>query len=188
MAKHPTVEQELEIEGRQDKELHEEMAKASPVAGSIQVVSCVPCEGDLILEVDCHDFDKYMSLPAGLEYCGKEFGKTGWNSDTGRCCYKSSQKFAKTLVCGTLKYVEKTVDFVVSSVDLVHVLANQCHEFEIQPKFVAKEQFENRLKLQLAQKGMQAGDPFDGLYDDQRKNSLLAQCWAWVKEKYPDLF
>jgi hypothetical protein len=47
-------------------------------------------EGNTCIVVTCNDFDHYKRLPAVVSYNGVKCGKTGWNSDTGRCHYQSN--------------------------------------------------------------------------------------------------
>jgi hypothetical protein len=52
-------------------------------------------EGEYVAEVDCSGFDDFKALPSAIEYDGKVLGKTGWNSDSNRACYKSGVPLAK---------------------------------------------------------------------------------------------
>ncbi|MBY0277914.1 hypothetical protein K2Z84_21480 [Candidatus Binatia bacterium] len=36
----------------------------------------------------CADFDAYKALPEVVEFDGRLWGLTGWNSDTGRACWQ----------------------------------------------------------------------------------------------------
>lgn len=63
----------------------------------IRVLQCVFIEGQHIAEVECSDFDFYMTLPAAIEFQGKLFGKTGWNSDTCKACYKTGTNLARRI-------------------------------------------------------------------------------------------
>ena len=60
----------------------------------IRVLQSTYIEGQHIAEVECNDFDFYMGLPSVLEFQGRLFGKTGWNSDTGKACYKTGVPMA----------------------------------------------------------------------------------------------
>lgn len=50
--------------------------------------------GSEYLEASCKDADKYTELPDAVEFEGRVFGKTGWNSDVGFAYYKPGQTFA----------------------------------------------------------------------------------------------
>lgn len=57
--------------------------------GYIRVLQCDCIEGQHVAQVECGDFDVYVSLPAGIEFQGKLLGKTGWNSDSCKAYYKT---------------------------------------------------------------------------------------------------
>lgn len=38
--------------------------------------------------VNCRDYEHYKRLPDVLEYQGKHYAKSGWNSDLEECCYQ----------------------------------------------------------------------------------------------------
>ena len=61
----------------------------------IRIHYCVCLDGEYVAEVDCHDFKHFQSLPSAIEYDGRLLGKTGWNSDSNRACYKSGAMLAK---------------------------------------------------------------------------------------------
>lgn len=67
---------------------------ASPIVGAITVLSHGRCDGDFLAEVACPDYDAFRALPAAILFLGRTLGRTGWNSDTGRACYKESARFA----------------------------------------------------------------------------------------------
>lgn len=52
-------------------------------------------DGVTALKVDCYDFDAYQALPSVVEFDGRLFGKTGWNSDTGLGCYRDDCRVAR---------------------------------------------------------------------------------------------
>lgn len=52
-------------------------------------------EGNTCILVHCNDYDHYKKLPSVISYNGTLCGKTGWNSDTNRCCYQSSATIVK---------------------------------------------------------------------------------------------
>ncbi len=58
---------------------------------------CVLLEGEYVAEVDCQDFADFKALPSAIVYDGKVLGKTGWNSDSCKACYKSGVPLAKSL-------------------------------------------------------------------------------------------
>lgn len=66
-----------------------EILTATPVPG-IVVITYTVLHGTMILETACSDDIAFQQLPAVLEFRGHLVGKTGWSSDSGRACYKSS--------------------------------------------------------------------------------------------------
>jgi hypothetical protein len=58
------------------------------------------CDGDYFLTVDIDPDDPYGSfkkLPAALEYEGRIYGKSGFNSDKNRAYYKAGMPLARRL-------------------------------------------------------------------------------------------
>jgi hypothetical protein len=51
-------------------------------------------DDNCFLETSCLDFDAYKKLPDVLAFAGDKYVKTGWNSDTGRACFKTGRPFA----------------------------------------------------------------------------------------------
>lgn len=45
-----------------------------------------------VLMVKCDDSDCFLSLPKALSYKGKQFGKTGWNSDRYIAYYRTDRE------------------------------------------------------------------------------------------------
>lgn len=68
--------------------------KADVVKNALVLTSIHRIEGDLVLTTTCRDFDSFAKLPAVVSYKGTECGKSGWSSDTGIACYKSSANIA----------------------------------------------------------------------------------------------
>lgn len=54
-------------------------------------------DAELVVEVDCYDFDNYKSLPQVIEVQGKNLGKTGWSSDRHYACYKEKVLLGKVI-------------------------------------------------------------------------------------------
>jgi len=72
-------------------------APAKPIADAF-LVEPHTCDGDHFLVVDIDPDDPYGSfkrLPAGLEYEGRIYGKTGYNSDRNRAYYKAGVPLAR---------------------------------------------------------------------------------------------
>lgn len=68
---------------------------ATAIKNAVEVVEVQKLpDGDVCIITDCPDYDAYRALPKAVSFDGKNFGLTGWNSDTGRACYKASKKFA----------------------------------------------------------------------------------------------
>lgn len=47
------------------------------------------------LVVDCADYDAYQRLPQGVEFEGKRYGLSGWNSDMGCAYYRTDMRLAQ---------------------------------------------------------------------------------------------
>lgn len=60
----------------------------------VRLLSLYFIEGQYVAEVSCSDFDDYKALPDAIKYDGKVLGKTGWNSDSCKACYKSGVALA----------------------------------------------------------------------------------------------
>ena len=56
----------------------------------VKVQFCCLLSGEYIIETSCADYDEYAALPDAIEYDGLLLGKTGWNSDLCKACYKRS--------------------------------------------------------------------------------------------------
>lgn len=56
-------------------------------AGSLDVDLCYAI-------VRCADYSVYSTLPAAIEFEGKRYGKSGWNSDTCKCFYRTDVRVA----------------------------------------------------------------------------------------------
>ena len=61
---------------------------------AVNVVSTWTFEGVTVVETECPDYDTFRSLPGAVSFEGRVYGRSGWNSDTGRCYYRSDAKFA----------------------------------------------------------------------------------------------
>jgi len=72
-------------------------AYATPIQNAIQIQSAGQFAGNdgHYAVVPCADYDAYRDLPAGIEFEGREYGLTGWNSDTCNAYYRTSRKFAR---------------------------------------------------------------------------------------------
>lgn len=69
--------------------------KANQVKDAIPVESIeILPNGITCLITSCKDYDHYATLPCVVNFDGKLFGKTGWNSDTNKACYKSHTSVA----------------------------------------------------------------------------------------------
>ena len=53
--------------------------------------------GETILETPCRDYDEYARLPNVIEFENQVFGKTGWNSDSNKACYKTGLNTARVV-------------------------------------------------------------------------------------------
>lgn len=62
---------------------------------SVSVNSSYLLDGEYWLEVSfANGYDGYKALPKALEYDGRKYGQTGWNSDKNLAYYCTSKKFA----------------------------------------------------------------------------------------------
>lgn len=52
-------------------------------------------DGEAYIHIDCRDYSAFTALPDGMEFDGKTYGKTGWNSDTGLAYYKAGAPLAR---------------------------------------------------------------------------------------------
>jgi len=72
--------------------------KATPIAGSVSVISDYHLDGHWHIEVPCpDDYDTFKALPSGLLYQGRTYGKSGFNSDRHIAYYNTRTQFACTL-------------------------------------------------------------------------------------------
>lgn len=67
---------------------------AKPLDG-ITINTSYQLEGVYWLETDCADYDAWKALPAVVAYDNRAYGKTGWNSDSGKACYSTNKLFAQ---------------------------------------------------------------------------------------------
>ncbi len=72
------------------------MATANPVKGAIKVLFDSCNEERYFFTTECVDYDAFKSLPDVAEFQGRNYVKTGWNSDIGQAYYKSGIQFAMT--------------------------------------------------------------------------------------------
>lgn len=70
--------------------------KAKAIENTLNVLSCVTLpDGDKCLTVPAYlGWDSVKNLPAALEFDGRTYGYTGWNSDRNVAYYKTSKGFA----------------------------------------------------------------------------------------------
>lgn len=73
------------------------MAILNIEVGYVRAIIVWVVQGETIAEVDCEDYDHFTTLPDVVSYDGIMLGKTGWNSDTGRACYKSRAQVLKVV-------------------------------------------------------------------------------------------
>jgi hypothetical protein len=63
----------------------------------ITVLAVHEIDGQYVIDVPCKDYDAYEKLPQVVAYKGVSCGKTGWNSDMEKACYKSGVALVSTL-------------------------------------------------------------------------------------------
>lgn len=69
------------------------MATATPVK-AITINHHYPLDNDFWLETDCADYDALKTLPKVVQFDGRTYGQTGWNSDRGVAYYSTSKSVA----------------------------------------------------------------------------------------------
>lgn len=71
------------------------LTHARSVPESYKVISAgtLP-DGEKYIQISCENYDRFLALPAAMVYDGKEYGVTGWNSDTQLAYYKVGKKYA----------------------------------------------------------------------------------------------
>ncbi len=67
---------------------------AHAIPNALQIIVDYPFEGDRWIEVHCRDYEHYTTLPHAIEFQGRRYGRTGWNSDRFVACYTTRQPFA----------------------------------------------------------------------------------------------
>jgi len=70
------------------------MNTATEIKGIISVTSHYSLGGCFFLETQCHDYDEYTRIPSAVSFDGRQYGKTGWNSDRGVAYLKTGRPFA----------------------------------------------------------------------------------------------
>ena len=70
------------------------MFVAHAVPNAIQIIVDYPFEGEHWIEVTCQDYEAYTLLPHALEFQGRRYGRTGWNSDRCVAYYTTRRPFA----------------------------------------------------------------------------------------------
>lgn len=75
-------------------EFSQKKAIAAKVENAIAINSHYYLEGDYWIEVDCADYEAEKALPSVIQYGGRTFGMTGWNSDKCLAYYCSGKKVA----------------------------------------------------------------------------------------------
>lgn len=68
---------------------------AHTVVGAVTVVAEYTLDREMVLEVECRNFDHYRTLPSVVSFRGIECVRTGWSSDTCLACYKQSCMIAR---------------------------------------------------------------------------------------------
>lgn len=51
-------------------------------------------DGERFIEVSCLNYDGYVRLPDGMDFEGRVYTRTGWNSDTQVAYYKAGAAYA----------------------------------------------------------------------------------------------
>lgn len=64
---------------------------------AISVLEVQEFQGVRVLITSCTSYEEYKSLPKAVKFEGMVFGKTGWNSDTGRAYYRTDALIARVI-------------------------------------------------------------------------------------------
>lgn len=69
---------------------------AIPLTPAVLVTAAYALDGQHWLEtrIAPDDYAAFEALPNALEFQGRRYGKSGWNSDTGRVAYRTGSRFA----------------------------------------------------------------------------------------------
>jgi hypothetical protein len=70
------------------------MNQAKSVKDAVTVNLSYELDGQGWIETDCQGYDGLVSLPKVLEFEGRRYGQTGWNSDRNVAYYCTSKAFA----------------------------------------------------------------------------------------------
>ncbi len=76
---------------------HEAGVNIAIPVNAIVITTVHKLDGTTVLETSCADFDAWQKLPQVVSYQGIICGKTGWSSDTGQACYKSTATIANII-------------------------------------------------------------------------------------------
>lgn len=69
-------------------------ALATAIPNTFAPITAYAFGGHYWLEIACHDYDEFRIQPSGLEYEGRVYGRTGWNSDRCVAYYSTRVKLA----------------------------------------------------------------------------------------------
>lgn len=72
------------------------MFVAHAVRNAVEVTTYYQLEGEWWIETPCADYDAYQAIPVALEFEGRRFGRTGWNSDRNVAYFCTRKPFALT--------------------------------------------------------------------------------------------
>jgi hypothetical protein len=70
------------------------MLLAHAITNAVQILVNYPFEGHWWIEAPCQDYDALTLLPVAIEFEGRRYGRTGWNSDRHVAYYSTRQAFA----------------------------------------------------------------------------------------------
>lgn len=70
------------------------MFVAHAIANAVEVLVNYPMDGYWWLECPCADYDALTLLPVAVEFEGRRYGRTGWNSDRGVAYFSTQRAFA----------------------------------------------------------------------------------------------
>jgi|GEM_PF-3843854 len=71
---------------------------AKPLPNELVIENYLSVGNESTVVTYCKDYSHYRSLPDVIEYSGRRFGKTGWDSNTNRCHYSTKALKARAIL------------------------------------------------------------------------------------------
>ena len=70
------------------------MRTANPINNAVEVLSSYSMDGHFWLTTPCDGYDALKALPFALSFEGREYCRSGWNSDSNIAYYTTARKYA----------------------------------------------------------------------------------------------